>query len=1097
MRARTSTHDDGLQDGALQSNSLGSSPDDNMQAANERAWLTLEIMLAGKCLYEHTAENDSSFSQRLRDAVDLLLEQVAPDEFRRSDSEWRQACWQQLRAAHQAGLLELNAPNLQELAGPHGERQTVIRLCEAFERSAWYCLRPLVEMRSPHGSPLFLALLQWFAQKALEPAEEPSVELREWDRALEIVVELIEAHPGRLEMVLRAACMTTPGAVAQPVVDSMAASLRFQRGLGCIQNGEYERAIVEFGAAIQHNSGMEHAYAQRGDAHRMLGSYDRALADYTAALRINPVNLLVLLNRGQTSRMLGRQSAAVADYDLVLQLDANNVVALNHRGSTRAEMGSHDEAISDFTEALRIDSEYPFSYQNRARSYAARGDLDLAIADYGQVLRLNPMFTLAYVRRGDAYRQKGELSRAVADYTEALRLDPLHLHAFVNRGAAYQEQGQSNRAMSDFEAALKLDAANPRMFLSRGIAHRDNGDFSRALSDFDAAMRLNPDNHQIYFHRALAHQEMGDSESALLDLDEAIRRKPDAADAYFHRGSLFLTQRDQESAISDLTESIRLEPANKRAFLSRALAHSLNDDFDLVIEDCNRAIDHDASLKPAFMTRGIAFHRKRRYEDALADFERVLLLAPTDAEALINQGVVYAKMGRHDAAITGLTRALKLAPENARQLAARAASYRTRDRLGAALADYAHAIQLDPRHSVAFCNQRGLVHLLNGERELALADCALSLYLEPDNRRALNLREQIKNSTAFEFDPPPSFRTEARTGMLPSNGETPVEASSTLTMLEDTLGQANTPTESEIVLEEPAEPAVKVKQSERPSRNGDTEFVELFVDERVPAPASTRASSLAPTSETDLVVTDSDSAEYEKEQRLFQENLEREKAAKDAVAQARLADQRREEAAKIFKQNQEKEAQRLARLNAKARAQRDPADASVWMRRAAVAGLTLFLLYLVGPTIWSWVMKPSYPQEEKEILTAEAKLSAAELSSRFQNDAASAQAEFGGRVLEVSGRVKDVAGEGNDYVIVLMDEKKEGRIMCKMLNPKSVPQGNLLSKIDRLGMVTLKGKCTGQESDKIKLDGVQARSGAKQLTVNKRTPSEAPLFPVW
>jgi tetratricopeptide (TPR) repeat protein/uncharacterized protein (DUF1330 family) len=1076
QRPRKSSHDEAeLMVGAPNSNSESSLLDQVPHSANERSWITLETMLAGKRLQEHVNEDGSEFFGRLSESVDLLIEQVAPEEFRRSDPEWRQACWQQLRAARQAGLLELRPPNLLEASGLNDDRadhQSLARLCEAFERSAWYCLRPLVEMRTSEGEPFCLALLQWFTQEGLDSADEDRRlgEVGEWDHVLDMIVELIETYPGKLESTLRAACGAAPGTLVQPVVDSMAASLRFQRGLGCIHNGDYERAVVEFGAAIQHNPAMEHAYAQRGDAHRMLGANDRAVADYTAALRINPANSAVLINRGQTFRMLGRIEMAIADYDVVLQLEPANVVAINHRGTARAEMGSHDTAIADFSHAVKIDPEYPFTYQNRARSYAARGDFDAAIGDYSQVLRLNPMFTLAYVRRGDVYRQKGELDRAVADYTEALRLDPLHLHAYVNRGVAYQEQGQSNRALSDFENALKLDNANPWMFLNRGIAYRDNGEFSKALVDFDAALRLDPDNHQVYFHRALARQEMGDTEQALLDLDEAIRQKPDAAEAYFHRGSLFLTQRESEPAISDLTEAIRLEPVNPRAYLTRALAHSLDDDLELVVDDCTRAIELDASLKRAYTARGIAYHRQGAHERALADFDQVLKLTPSDPEALVNQAVVHAKMGRHGEAISGLTRALKIAPKNARALAARASSYRALERHEAALADYAQAIQIDPRHSVAFCNQRGLVYLMRGERDLALADCALSLYLDPGNRRGRRLREQVLSSTEFANSRPRTVQDQVKARPLPPHAIPSLEAASTPTQLEDTLGPASARTESEFVVDPPPEsPTEELKAS---TLSWETESVELFVDERAPAPAAAppRVSS-GSSSEFELVVSESDASEYEREQRLMAESREREIAAKEAEGLAKLADQRREEAAKIFKQNQAKEAQRLARLNAKENAERAPAD---WTRRILMATSILLLVYLIGPPVWDWATKKTYPQEEKEILTAEVKVSASELCKRFQSDAASAQAEFGGRILEVSGTVTEIKGEGKDHVvIVLMDDKKEGRVVCTMPNPKSVSQGGMLSSVERFAKVTLKGKCTGQESNKIKLDGVQ------------------------
>ncbi len=1031
-----------------------------LQTANARTWTTLEMLLAGERLCARTGEDDAGFSSCLRAAMDALLGQVAPEELRRADPEWRQTCWEQLRAARQAGLLDVDPANGQESAGLPGEgneREILRGLAEACERSAWYCMRPLLEMRTRLGEPLCVALLAWFARNTLglEPEADFSLDLSTWDGAWKSVVELFETYSEQLEAALRNTCGALTGAVNPVPIDAMAASLRFQRGLSSNQNGEYERAIVEFSAAIQHNPTMEHAYAQRGDAHRMLGTYDRALADYSAALRLNPVNPLVLINRGKTSQLLGALQQAIGDYDLVLQLDPNSVVALNHRGTARAERGDHDAAIDDFTQALTIDPDYPFTYQNRAAAYAAQGNLDAAIIDYGRVLQLNPMFTLAYVRRADAYRQKGELKRAIADYTEALRLDPLHLHAYVNRGVAYQQQGQSNRALADFAVALKLDAANPRMFLNRGIAYRDNGEHRKALADFDAALRLDPNNYLIYLHRALAHQELKDFQSSLADLDEAIQRKPDAADAYFYRGTLHVRQKTAGLAITDLSEAVRLEPANSRAYLIRALAHSLNDDLEAVIDDCTRAIDLESSLVRAYLTRGTAYYRQNKHEQALADFNHVLELSPTDTEALVDRGMVHARLGRHDLAIAGFTQALQIAPTDARALAGRAGSYRALGQHEAALADYAQAVQHDSKYGVAYCNQRVVQHLKEGDHELALADCALSLLLQPGNPRALRLREQLLLTTAFEvtLDPaqPAAVPRETKARRRPAAAKrqpSPVPAP----VLETTEVQESRPTDPEVAAQETVELTLG---DEKPAQEStDTESTESLG-----AGAERTGDRTAAESE----------ANDDDEQQALREQLKRESAAQ----QARMEEERRnEERVKLLKSRREREAQ--LRAQNKTKGARGDEEKTPWIRRVALAAAILVPIVFLGPSAWSFVKWRVIAQRDNDSAVAETKVTATELWNRFQTDPKSAEGEFGQKVIEVSGTVKDVRSADKDSVlIVLMGDRRDGQIVCKMPTPKSVSQGTLLSRVDRYGQVTLEGKCTGQEGKTVNLDGVR------------------------
>ena len=439
----------------------------SLETANDWTWITLELMLGCERLSHFTYE-DPAFAQALSRAAAAAFEYVASEDFRKADPEWRLICWQQIRAAREAGLLGIHAAHHPAKASPElNDRSAIGRLAEALEQASWFCVRPLLEMRVRQGEFLCLALLEWFARAGVDAKREAMASPSKWDDALEQVSALLKSQLADVERALRSSCGVgaTTTAAAPPVIDAMAATLNFQRGLAAVQAGNYEQAIVAFDAAVQHNPAMEQAYTQRGDAQRMLGSYDRALNDYTTARKLNTANPRILINRGQTYRMLGRIQLAMADYDQALQLDPASVVALNHRGTARAEVGDHDAAIADFTRALAVDPDNPFTYQNRAHSYAAVSNFDLAITDYSQVLRLNPNFTLAHIRRADAYKHRDEHDRAIADYTEALRLDPHQLHAYVSRGASYQAQGHSGRAVglrSGLENRRRQPAALPQ-----------------------------------------------------------------------------------------------------------------------------------------------------------------------------------------------------------------------------------------------------------------------------------------------------------------------------------------------------------------------------------------------------------------------------------------------------------------------------------------------------------------------------------------------------------------------------------------------------------------------------------------------------------
>src|SRR6476620_8041638 len=100
---------------------------------------------------------------------------------------------------------------------------------------------------------------------------------------------------------------------------------RVRQGLAYARQGEFERAVIEFTAAIQADKSAAVAYVHRGQA-----------------LRLEPNNLLAHMNRGLVYRLIGRADEAIGDLTEALRIDPHNVVALNARGSAHADVGRYD-----------------------------------------------------------------------------------------------------------------------------------------------------------------------------------------------------------------------------------------------------------------------------------------------------------------------------------------------------------------------------------------------------------------------------------------------------------------------------------------------------------------------------------------------------------------------------------------------------------------------------------------------------------------------------------------------------------------------------------------------------------------------------------
>jgi tetratricopeptide (TPR) repeat protein len=727
---------------------------DALRTALRRAWLCLELVLAGEDVWKRVQAQLAS--EKDWDVLHSLLQASAFSSTPLAEAESRRRCWHSLHSAHQAGLLEITGPALPDalqLSLPlpstsdwsdfrQEEWQKLERLGEAFRFSGHGELRRVLELRWHGRDPLLTVLAAAFFRQALE--KERGVfgnghDSRPFEGGGEDGRELASLLD-RQEASLRQWLDTARAQLG--AVDVAAATARLERGLAHFQRGEHERAIAEFTAALGLNPNLAAAYAQRGEARRLTGEYELAVCDYDSAHLLDPSDARVLFNRGMVQWILGRIDAAVADFGACLRLDPNNALAWTHQGAAHADQDDLNAALADFTRALQLDPSSQLAYQKRGDLYVRLGDHDRAIADYNQAAKLNPFCALTCIKRGDAYRAKGEHERALADYTSAARLDPLNPTAYFNRAVTYRLREQHDLALVDLNQAVQLDGQNSRVWFERALVHRSLRHFGLALADLDQAVKLSPLDGELLLQRGCTHQLNGDLDSALVDFNSALHLQPSSAVIYHSRGTLQVSRGDIDKAIKDFTAALKCDQHYAQAYLSRASAWSKNGRFDKAVRDCDKALKRDPHLSGAYVVRAGAHVQQGEYEAAEKDFTRALALDEGNAQVYHLRGVAAMKQGRDDDALRDFNESARLNPNNARTLFLRGTVYQNREQHTEALNDFQQAVLLDPSYTAAYCNQRALIHTARGDYELALADYAIVLQLDKTNVTALLGREQ-------------------------------------------------------------------------------------------------------------------------------------------------------------------------------------------------------------------------------------------------------------------------------------------------------------------------------------------------------------------
>ncbi len=855
-----------------------------LRQASDRAWLAVRVVLADEAWWERAQlawhrSLETEFYQPLRTLCRTTSVEL-------DDAQDQERARRDLAEAVQSGLLTGGTLDVDELlaeatavpASAEAEWEALEQVAGMLEADG-LSLRPLLLLRRGPREPLLVALVAALFRQAVEAdadlfgdlprlltsTPQPAEDLR-------AVALALDRHRDRLAALFgEVVAAPTPQAA-----DPRGAVGHLQNGQTHAGRGEYDRALLEFTAALALDPQMIDALVRRGDVHRLRGDYALALADYDAALHIAPGNVPVLLGRGHVHLLLGRALDAEADFTAALAAQPGSAAALLFRGQARAAAADHSGAIADFTAALRTDPNSAWAFHYRGDSHAAEGDRTAAIADYSQALRLHPASALTYLHRAEAHRLAGDFDRAVADYTEVLRLDPFNVRAYQHRSQVHQDRGRLDEALADLRQALELDPAHVELLLRRARLLRARFDYGGALADLNAAVRQDPDRAECYYQRGDLFAETGDTERALGDLNQALTLDANFAPAHHRRGLVHAAEGSIDSALADFDAALRLDPAHALARQHRANVLLESGHLDEAGQDCDVLLQQDPSCVPARLLRGRVRMRRGEDTEALADFEEARRLEPHNPRAHELTGLLEVRLGKPQQALASLTRSLRLDPDCARAYANRAVIYQSLKRHEEALDDLAHATRLSPRYASAYCLSRGQAHAAGGNHVHALADFAVVLQLEADNVAAREAYERALEAFRSQPQPtepgvraaPDSPRAEptvAAPSRSPKRGATPkVEESPSFLATEaepDSILDEKPPLEEESVIElsdfalapeavEAPEEAAAPETALPPEAVGDDEEIVIFVNDtpltEAPAPSKPPADKPPP-----------------------------------------------------------------------------------------------------------------------------------------------------------------------------------------------------------------------------------------------------------
>lgn len=270
--------------------------------------------------------------------------------------------------------------------------------------------------------------------------------------------------------------------------------------------GDLDRAIANFGRAIDLQANNAQTYFNRAHAYVLKQDSESAIADYNKAILLQPMFEAAYVNRALLKLMRRDLNSAISDLDTAIRLNPRDPTAWSNRGIVNLAIEKYSDAVRDFDQALQISPGNAALYLGRGRAQLFAGAVDDSIADFKTTVRLrssNPYpaiwLHIARIHKGDD--DQAELAENAKNVTRgawpSAVLD-FYLGALDAEGvtAAAQQGNSVDQTKRDCEASF---------FLGEFALHNNQPERARKLLN-EVTTSCGPD--EVVFSAALAESKL-------------------------------------------------------------------------------------------------------------------------------------------------------------------------------------------------------------------------------------------------------------------------------------------------------------------------------------------------------------------------------------------------------------------------------------------------------------------------------------------------------------------------------------------------------------------------------------------------------------
>ncbi len=289
-----------------------------------------------------------------------------------------------------------------------------------------------------------------------------------------------------------------------PAQDACEHALSLDRRLGpahaCLgtldsSSGQYEKAVTEFGRALEAEPTNDDAYRGLAEAYERMGDLTQAEKTYRRAIDLRPHYWVGYSWMGAFYFHQSRFADAAAMFNQVITLVPDNIRGYYNLGAALNGQGHYNEAIAAIQHSIDIQPTAT-AYTNLGNAHFYLRHYDDAIGAYEQAIKLKEADYVKWWNLGEGYfwsstkREQAPAAyrQAISLASESLKINPNDADALGTLAICHAMVGEKAAALKNLREGLRLAPHDSEMLFKAALVYNQFGETSEALKWLGSAL---------------------------------------------------------------------------------------------------------------------------------------------------------------------------------------------------------------------------------------------------------------------------------------------------------------------------------------------------------------------------------------------------------------------------------------------------------------------------------------------------------------------------------------------------------------------------------------------------------------------------------